>query len=55
MNDIPALAKLAHNNGIPLVVDNTFGMGGYIIKPIQLGADIVGEIVHNLTEAIGYT
>lgn len=55
MNDIPALAKLAHNNGIPLVVDNTFGMGGYIIKPIQLGADIVGEIVHSLTEAIGYT
>lgn len=55
VNDIPALAKLAHNNGIPLVVDNTFGMGGYIIKPIQLGADIVGEIVHNLTEAIGYT
>ena len=26
--DLPALAKVAHKHGIPLVVDNTFGMGG---------------------------
>ena len=26
-----------------MIVDNTFGMGGYLIRPIALGADIVGE------------
>ncbi|KAF9032351.1 Cys/Met metabolism PLP-dependent enzyme-domain-containing protein [Panaeolus papilionaceus] len=41
--DIPALAKVAHDHGIPLIVDNTFGMGGYLIRPIELGADIVVE------------
>ena len=25
---LPELAKVAHDNGIPLIVDNTFGMGG---------------------------
>ncbi|KIK65078.1 hypothetical protein GYMLUDRAFT_980430 [Collybiopsis luxurians FD-317 M1] len=48
--DIPALAKIAHNHGIPLVVDNTFGMGGYLIRPIEYGADIV---VHSATKWIG--
>ncbi|KAF7308016.1 hypothetical protein MKEN_01163400 [Mycena kentingensis (nom. inval.)] len=48
--DIEAFAKLAHEHGIPLVVDNTFGMGGYIVNPIALGADIV---VHSATEWIG--
>ena len=48
--DIAALAKLAHANGIPLVVDNTFGMGGYICQPIEYGADIV---VHSATKWIG--
>jgi O-acetylhomoserine/O-acetylserine sulfhydrylase len=48
--DIAALAKLAHANGIPLVVDNTFGMGGYICRPIEHGADIV---VHSATKWIG--
>ena len=28
---LPELAKLAHDNGIPLLVDNTFGMGGTLI------------------------
>ncbi|OJA11462.1 hypothetical protein AZE42_13355, partial [Rhizopogon vesiculosus] len=40
---IPELAKVAHDNGIPLIVDNTFGMGGYLVRPIELGADIVGK------------
>ncbi|OAX34479.1 hypothetical protein K503DRAFT_803549, partial [Rhizopogon vinicolor AM-OR11-026] len=40
---IPELAKVAHDNGIPLIVDNTFGMGGYLIRPIELGADIIGK------------
>ncbi|KAF8346275.1 Cys/Met metabolism PLP-dependent enzyme-domain-containing protein [Amanita rubescens] len=50
VSDIPALAKIAHDHGIPLIVDNTFGMGGYLIQPIKLGADI---IVHSATKWIG--
>lgn len=37
--DFEALAKIAHEAGIPLVVDNTFGIG--IVKPLDWGADIV--------------
>lgn len=48
--DIPALAKIAHDHGIPLIVDNTFGMGGYLIRPIEHGADI---IVNSATKWIG--
>ncbi|EKM51646.1 uncharacterized protein PHACADRAFT_261900 [Phanerochaete carnosa HHB-10118-sp] len=48
--DIPGLAKVAHDNGIPLIIDNTFGMGGYVARPIDLGADIV---VHSATKWIG--
>jgi O-acetylhomoserine (thiol)-lyase len=39
--DFEAIAKVAHDNGIPLVVDNTFGAGGYLARPIDYGADIV--------------
>jgi O-acetylhomoserine/O-acetylserine sulfhydrylase len=48
--DFEALARIAHNHGIPLIVDNTFGMGGYISRPIDFGADIV---VHSATKWIG--
>lgn len=48
--DLHALADLAHRNGIPLIVDNTFAMGGYLSTPIALGADIV---VHSATKWIG--
>jgi O-acetylhomoserine (thiol)-lyase len=41
--DLEALAKVAHDNGIPLIVDNTFGAGGYLCRPIEWGADIVVE------------
>ena len=41
--DFEALASIAHENGIPLIVDNTFGAGGYIAQPIKHGADIVVE------------
>ena len=41
--DFEALAAIAHENGIPLIVDNTFGAGGYIAQPIKHGADIVVE------------
>ncbi len=41
--DIAAIAKVAHDAGIPLIVDNTFGAGGYLCRPIEHGADIVVE------------
>lgn len=47
--DIEAAAKIAHENGIPLIVDNTFGTP-YLIRPIEYGADIV---VHSATKFIG--
>lgn len=39
--DIEAIAKVAHDAGVVLVVDNTFGAGGYFVRPIEHGADIV--------------
>jgi len=47
--DIEALATLAHQNGIPLVIDNTFATP-YLVRPIEYGADIV---VHSATKFIG--
>jgi len=41
--DFEALAALAHEHKIPLVVDNTFGAAGYLARPIEHGADIVVE------------
>src|SRR6266542_190580 len=41
--DLEALAKLAHENKIPLIVDNTFGAAGYLCRPIEWGADVVVE------------
>jgi O-acetylhomoserine/O-acetylserine sulfhydrylase len=48
--DLEALAKLAHEHGIPLVVDNTFGAAGYLARPIDFGADLV---VQSATKWIG--
>ena len=47
--DIEALAKIAHEAGIPLVVDNTVP-SPYLLRPIEWGADIV---VHSATKYIG--
>lgn len=47
--DIGALADIAHRNGIPLIVDNTFATP-YLFRPIEYGADIV---VHSATKFIG--
>lgn len=41
--DFEELAKIARRNNIPLVVDNTFGAGGYLFRPIEHGANIVVE------------
>jgi len=48
--DIEAIAKVAHDAGVPLIIDNTFGAGGFFIRPIEHGADIV---VHSATKWIG--
>lgn len=47
--DIERVAAIAHENGIPLIVDNTFGTP-YLLRPIEHGADIV---VHSATKFIG--
>ncbi|MGY6521830.1 MAG: O-acetylhomoserine aminocarboxypropyltransferase/cysteine synthase family protein [Mongoliitalea sp.] len=39
--DFEAFAKLAQKHDLPLVVDNTFGAGGYLCQPIKHGANIV--------------
>jgi len=47
--DIEKVAEIAHENKIPLIVDNTFGTP-YLIRPFEHGADIV---VHSATKYIG--
>lgn len=47
--DIEAVANIAHENNIPLVIDNTFATP-YLCKPIDHGCDI---IVHSLTKFMG--
>ncbi|WP_434510444.1 O-acetylhomoserine aminocarboxypropyltransferase/cysteine synthase family protein [Desulfitobacterium sp. AusDCA] len=47
--DIDAVADLAHQNGIPLIVDSTFATP-YLLRPIEHGADVV---VHSATKFIG--
>lgn len=44
--DIEAIAKVAHENGLPLIVDNTVATP-FLIKPIEHGADVV---VHSATK-----
>ena len=48
--DFEAIARVAKSNGVPLVVDNTFGAAGYLCRPIDHGADIV---VASATKWIG--
>jgi O-acetylhomoserine (thiol)-lyase len=47
--DIEAVAAVAHEVGVPLIVDNTVATP-YLIRPIEWGADIV---VHSVTKYIG--
>ncbi|MAR74111.1 MULTISPECIES: aminotransferase class I/II-fold pyridoxal phosphate-dependent enzyme [unclassified Halomonas] len=47
--DIAALAQVAHDNGVPLIVDNTVATP-FLWRPIEHGADIV---VHSATKYIG--
>lgn len=41
--DFEKLAKIASTHDLPLIVDNTFGAGGYLFKPLQHGAHVVVE------------
>jgi O-acetylhomoserine (thiol)-lyase len=41
--DFEAIAAVAKKHDIPLIVDNTFGAGGYLFRPIEHGANIVVE------------
>lgn len=47
--DIPAIAKVAHAAGVPLMIDNTFA-SPYLCRPIEHGADIVH---HSATKFLG--
>ncbi|WP_317920398.1 O-acetylhomoserine aminocarboxypropyltransferase/cysteine synthase family protein, partial [Cupriavidus sp. TA19] len=47
--DIEAIARVAHNHGVPLIVDNTVP-SPYLCRPFEHGADIV---VHSLTKYLG--
>lgn len=49
VSDIEAIAKIAHEHQIPLVVDSTFATP-FLVRPIEYGADIV---VHSATKFIG--
>lgn len=49
VSDIAALAKLAHKNGLLLIVDNTF-LTPYFQRPVGLGADVV---IHSGTKYLG--
>jgi len=48
--DFEAIAQLANKYDIPLIVDNTFGAGGYLFRPIEHGAAVV---VASATKWIG--
>ena len=48
--DFAGIAAIGKENSLPLIVDNTFGMGGYTCKPIAFGANV---IVESATKWIG--
>lgn len=48
--DLEALAQAAREKGVALIVDNTFGMGGYLLRPLEWGAALV---THSLTKWAG--
>jgi O-acetylhomoserine (thiol)-lyase len=49
VSNLPKIAEIAHQHGVPVVVDATFATP-YLCKPIQHGADVV---VHSVTKWIG--
>jgi O-acetylhomoserine (thiol)-lyase len=49
IGDIEALAKVAHDAGLPLIIDSTVATP-YLVRPIEYGADIV---LHSATKFLG--
>lgn len=49
IGDIEGIAQIAKQNGIPLIVDNTFA-SPYLLRPIEYGANVV---VHSATKLLG--
>ncbi|PJK28459.1 O-acetylhomoserine aminocarboxypropyltransferase [Minwuia thermotolerans] len=47
--DIPAVARIAHDHGLPLMIDNTFATP-HLFRPVEHGADIV---MHSVTKFLG--
>lgn len=47
--DVDAIAAVAHERGVAVVVDNTGAIGGYLYRPVEHGADIV---IHSATKWI---
>lgn len=43
VSDFDAIAQIARKHDLPLIVDNTFGAGGYLFRPLEHGANIVVE------------
>ncbi len=48
--DFETIASIAKEKDVPLLVDNTFGQGGYLFNPIEWGANVV---LHSATKWIG--
>jgi len=48
--DFEAIVKVAHDAGVPVIVDNTFSAGGFFVRPFEYGADIT---THSATKWIG--
>ena len=49
VTDLEAVAKVAHDHGVPLLVDSTFSTP-YLTRPLEFGADVV---IHSLTKWLG--
>ncbi|MDZ7703997.1 MAG: PLP-dependent transferase [Trueperaceae bacterium] len=53
--DLAAIAEICRARQVPLIVDNTWGCGGYLCRPLDLGVDDLGAdiVVHSATKWIG--
>ena len=49
-SDFEAIAEIGRKHGVAVIVDNTFGAGGYLCQPIRWGANVV---THSATKWIG--
>ena len=52
--DFDALAAMCKKHDLPLVVDNTFGAGGYLFQPIKHGANVVVPVSYTHLDTLRY-